>query len=616
MDRNAHLESEVERLREALRRKERECEELIDQLKNLQEGILDSEKRMEEKMAARMAQMEEYVNGRLDYAKGVAVTSTPSNGGKSEKVKVDREEKCEEEDSESKEEELSVSVEKKKKKKKTAKNRRHERLMTKRGVSIDSLYGSVDGSGRNDDSESGEQSGSEYDVKRSILIREVPRPGKYELKGTKDIQDFFREYEKYCKERFSDNKTFWVKELGDFLDGRMNEFYKTIICVGDPKYEVVKQRMIEQVGRIKAGVKFRKVNDFDKVRMGKNERIDVYVHRIETLARKKFGDDGINENKDLMRKFLETVPVSVSEAINARRKEKMRWVGERLLWEDVLEMVEDGAFEGTEREGYETADVCKGCMDDPWPVQYKSYSEALKENVYEVVEKFMEDFYGREPSMNVQFGNRKEGMNERNNRPTGGRPTHGYNGRVEGRPNRGYNGSVRRNGSGIRENRNGMNQERKCFRCGNTGHVKAQCRWAQGACFSCGQAGHMARECRDPEVAGCRRCGSMNHWVRDCPEAGRTQVKPLCGNCGREGHFARTCKEPRSTCRQCGVVGHIAGMCWNTRRGVNAIPSQERRQVNQGDRVGTQGVNNCVGGNDGATENRNGLPGPSTSSGN
>ena len=56
---------------------------------------------------------------------------------------------------------------------------------------------------------SGEQSGSEYDVKRNILIREV-RPGKYELKGTKDIQDFFREYEKYCKERFSNNKAFWL----------------------------------------------------------------------------------------------------------------------------------------------------------------------------------------------------------------------------------------------------------------------------------------------------------------------------------------------------------------------------------------------------------------------
>ena len=74
--------------------------------------------------------------------------------------------------------------------------------MNERGVSIDSLYGSVDGSGRNDDS------GSEYDVKRSILIREVPRPGKYELKGTKDIQDFFKAYEKYCKERFNETRPF------------------------------------------------------------------------------------------------------------------------------------------------------------------------------------------------------------------------------------------------------------------------------------------------------------------------------------------------------------------------------------------------------------------------
>ena len=167
----------------------------MDQLKGLQEGIRDSEKRMEEKMAA---QMEEYVNGRFEDAKGALVTSTPGNGSKSEKGR--------DEDSESKGDEVSIAVEKQR----TSKNRRHERLI-RGGLSINSLYGSVDGSDKNEyDSESGEESGSEYDVKRSILIREVPRPGKYELKGTKDIHDFFKEYEKYCKERFSDNKAFWV----------------------------------------------------------------------------------------------------------------------------------------------------------------------------------------------------------------------------------------------------------------------------------------------------------------------------------------------------------------------------------------------------------------------
>ena len=52
----------------------------------------------------------------------------------------------------------------------------------------------------------------------------------------------------------------------------------------------------------------------------------------------------------------------MSEVINGRRKGKMRWVGERLLWEDILQMVEDGAFEGTEREEYEKKDVSSGHM--------------------------------------------------------------------------------------------------------------------------------------------------------------------------------------------------------------------------------------------------------------
>ena len=101
--------------------------ELIDHLKSLQEGILDSEKRMEGKVAA---QMEEYVNGRLEDVKGTVVTSTPGTGTESEKVKVGKDEKRQDEDSESKDDEVSVGVEKKKR---TSKNRRHEWLMNKRG---------------------------------------------------------------------------------------------------------------------------------------------------------------------------------------------------------------------------------------------------------------------------------------------------------------------------------------------------------------------------------------------------------------------------------------------------------------------------------------------------
>src|SRR5678815_4101504 len=87
----------------------------------------------------------------------------------------------------------------------------------------------------------------------------------FNVYGTKEVEEFFREYEGYCREKFDENKVFWVKELGEFLEGRMLDFYKAV-SVGEPKYEVVKQRIMDQVVRVKGGVKYRKVNDFDKAR--------------------------------------------------------------------------------------------------------------------------------------------------------------------------------------------------------------------------------------------------------------------------------------------------------------------------------------------------------------
>ena len=142
----------------------------------------------------------------------------------------------------------------------------------KKGWKIDSLHSSAEEQGQGSEDEGTEDDSLEgiFDVKRSIIIRAIPRPGKYDLYGAKDVAEFIREYEGYCKEQFHDNKQFWVKELGDFLEGRIADFYRTVMSVREPKYDVVQQRLIEQVCKVKAGVRFRKVNDFDKARMRKN----------------------------------------------------------------------------------------------------------------------------------------------------------------------------------------------------------------------------------------------------------------------------------------------------------------------------------------------------------
>ena len=430
-------------------------------------------------------------------------------------------------------------------KKKTSRNRRHERLWKSRiSKSKDSLYSSSESqAGRNLVDTTSSESNSEEDKKvhRSILIREVPPISKFNPYGARDIESFFVEYENYCLEKYGDNRRFWVKGLGEFLEGRLADLYRAMVSVGEPKYEVVKGRVIEQVRRVKGGVKYRKRNDFEDAKMEKNEGIDMYAHRLETLARKKFGDEGIYENKELVRKFLATVPSYVAETVNVRRKEKMRWKKERLMWDDVLEMIEDREFENDR--GKEDKDVWTGRMDSKSGV---SYRDAVVMNTAEVMTRFLENYESererRKNERDVYVGNGQRGRDERRN----------------GNGLRGRSTSQNRN-ERLGENRRSSSREAKCFRCNKTGHVKRECRWTIGACFGCGKVGHLIKNCQNSESMKCFKCGGVGHRADEC--SSKKGLGLACGNCGDPNHYARMCEAPRSECTKCGKVGHLASWC-------------------------------------------------------
>ena len=98
---------------------------------------------------------------------------------------------------------------------------------------------------------------------------------------------------------------------------------------------------------------------------------------METLAPEKFGDEGINNNKALLKKFIATVPERVAAQINARRKEIMAYRKKRMLWEDVLEMVEDESSD-------EIEEVYKA---------ERSYSEVLKGTLVGEMKEFLDEYY-------------------------------------------------------------------------------------------------------------------------------------------------------------------------------------------------------------------------------
>ena len=528
-------------LKEEREKLKRENEELRNRVHEMEGRMAEAIKSCEERMEVKMGQM---VKDLMGTEGAVKKTSTPEfklpknifgTGGSMNEGQ--------------------------KKKKKSSKKRMHERKLKARMTkSMDSLYSSVSGDDVEDEDVT-DDSEIDVDIMRSMVIREIPRIERYDVYGQKDVVEFFREYESYCKKKFGEDDKAWLKELGEFLSGRLAEFYRIVMDGEEQDYDVVKERVIQYVMRVKDGVKYKKKNAFEEAKMKDGESLEAYAHRLETLARKKYGSKSINENKDLMKKFLATVPGRVREVVNARRKEKMRWKSERLMWEDVLEMIEDMDFDEYDRSMDKSKDVYMGRTNE------RSYREVLTSNPIDVMVKYLEDACGRD----VYFGDNRNDSRDRSRyaRSENGRRDRSQSGRRD-------RSQDRRRDRSESQRRNGRNNgsERKCYRCGKTGHMMSECRWANGACFGCGQEGHLVRDCPDPKVIKCFSCGGSGHRVSECNKKSGRAVENVCGNCGVRGHYARMCRKARSECEKCGLLGHVASVC----RRVNSI--EERRNVN------------------------------------
>ncbi|CDZ97712.1 E3 ubiquitin ligase interacting with arginine methyltransferase [Phaffia rhodozyma] len=169
-----------------------------------------------------------------------------------------------------------------------------------------------------------------------------------------------------------------------------------------------------------------------------------------------------------------------------------------------------------------------------------------------------------------------------------------------------------------------------CFKCGNIGHVAANCESVTRLCYNCRSPEHESNECPSPrttEAKQCYHCGGVGHIVSACPSqpargpggpggfrggfqggsrggfAGgapgsfqggfRRPVNPAgfgqkCYRCQGTGHLQINCPTPATsfargpkTCYKCSTVGHIAKDCPSAESAPAAANTSDAVHVSQ-----------------------------------
>jgi hypothetical protein len=328
------------------------------------------------------------------------------------------------------------------------------------------------------------------DALRSLKVtKEVVRPSSFNSSSGVSLKRFLSDFERYFESKFEGTGRDMSVQLGKFLEGSVRNAYDAM-GGSHLHYSKLKPRLLEWYGSERPSVRQKKFDEFQAAKLRGDDTLTIYAMRLEQLALKAFPDSVTERERQLRKKFRQTVPSSFIAKLDNALSALAMFGEKKLSWSRIKQLgeAEDRLTRERKEDSVPFDQYANANAKAIWFSRNPSVPQDVKRDDYQP--KQPSDYRGARPKtfQNTVF--------HKQSSPPRFRPNSCSSPTSASRP--------------------------ICWYCGREGHIEMSCWLKQGACELCGGLDHNKNKCpkyfsrHGAMPLKCSLCGG-DHLGKDCP---------------------------------------------------------------------------------------------------
>ena len=364
-------------------------------------------------------------------------------------------------------------------------------------------------------------------LQKLTLHREVVPPSKFDPRSGGSLKKFFRDFERYFDAKYDGTDGDKSAQLGCYLLGSAKSVYEAIGGSGK-KYSKVKPKLLDWYTTERTSGQQTKFTEFQQASMRPTDSLRIYCLRLEQLALGAFPNSGAEYERQLKRKFLQTVPGSFIAKMETAQSSLALQGQKCLSWDQMKKIAESEDRMARERmevgRSVTTDSTDYGEEPTVWfsqPVQSPAAEGMCHAAELTHVDRHMVAPRGKTGRQGASPPFRTRQYYNSSVQRAGATPPHAP-GRSRTLIDPTDPQTAQRVGRSPPRSFSLPQRTLLCHWCGRRGHTEERCWLKLGACTKCGSADHSESHCVHSSERSshltfkCPIC-SGGHLGKDCP---------------------------------------------------------------------------------------------------